>query len=140
MNKDFLKDVLSGKKQLLKKSEVDTITVPHYDELSVRRLYPQLMKDANFMQYFPDTYPKDKGPPRLYFFDVLNTVYPDYLRQIMAHASKERMAADTDQKKSQSIAISQFWEEELKAMPYLSCKASRMAFFLGACSPTRSSV
>ena len=49
------------------------------------------------MQYFPATFPKDKGPPRQYFFDVLNTVYPDYLRQIMAHAARERMAADTGQ-------------------------------------------
>jgi hypothetical protein len=74
------------------------------------------------MQYFPTTFPKDKGPPRQYFFDVLNTVYPDYLRQIMSHANSERMAADTDQNKTSSIRISQFWEEELKAMPYLSRK------------------
>jgi hypothetical protein len=40
VNKDFLKDVLSGKKQLLKKSEVNQVKVPHYDELSVRKLYP----------------------------------------------------------------------------------------------------
>jgi len=74
------------------------------------------------MQYFPATFPKDKDPPRQYFFDVLNTVYPDYLRQIMVHANNERMAADTDLNKTSSIAISQFWEEELKSMPYLSCK------------------
>ena len=44
-NKDFLKDVLAGKKQLMKKSEYDPITVPAYDELSVRKLWPQLKKD-----------------------------------------------------------------------------------------------
>ena len=97
VNKDFLKDVLSGQKQLLKKAQVNTVEVPHYDELSVRKLYPQLQKDQKFQQYFPDTYPKDKGPPHQYFFDVLNTVYPDYLRQIMEHAARERMAADTGQ-------------------------------------------
>jgi hypothetical protein len=47
----------------------------------------------------------------------------------MAHANKERMAADADQNKTTSIAISQFWEEELKSMPYLSCKC-KMKFLV----------
>ena len=122
MNKDFLKDVLAGKKMLLKKAEVEKITVPHYDELSVKALWPSLAKDKEFTVYFPDKYPKDKGPPRQYFFDVLNTVHPEYLQQIMAHANQERMAADAGNNLTDAIAISQFWEEELKAMPYLSRK------------------
>ena len=71
-------------------------------------------------QYFPDVYPKGKGPPRAYFFNILNTIHPDYLANVMAHANKERMCADGEVLKSQSIEISQFWEEELKSMPYLS--------------------
>ena len=44
-------------------------------------------------------YPKDKGPPREYFFNILNTLYPDYLQQIMAHASKQRMSAEGEDNK-----------------------------------------
>ena len=40
VNKDFLKDVLAGKKMLLKKAEVEQIKVPCYDELSVKALWP----------------------------------------------------------------------------------------------------
>ena len=40
MNKDFLKDVLAGRKQLLKKAEVQPIKVPSYDELSGKALWP----------------------------------------------------------------------------------------------------
>ena len=36
-------------------------------------------KDAEMMQFFADKYPKGKGPPRDYFFNVLNTIHPDYL-------------------------------------------------------------
>ena len=79
VNKDFLKDVLCGKKMLMKKADVEKVTVPHYDELSVKALYPQFSKDATMMAYFPDVYPKGKGPPRDYFFNVLNTLHPDYL-------------------------------------------------------------
>ena len=75
--------MLAGKKQLLKKAEVQQIQVPYYDELSVKALYPQFAKDAEFMKYFPDKYPVGKGPPREYFFNVLNTLHPDYLAQVM---------------------------------------------------------
>ena len=64
----------------MKKTDVQKITVPHYDELSVKNLWPQLKKDVDFTQYFPDKYPVEKGPPRQYFFDILNTIYPDYLQ------------------------------------------------------------
>ena len=40
------------------------------------------------MSYFPDKYPKGKGPPRDYFFNVLNTLHTDYLAQVMAHANQ----------------------------------------------------
>lgn len=96
--------------------------VPHYDELSVKRLWPDLRKDPEVAQFFPTTYPKDKGPPRDYFFNVLNTVHPEYLQQVMGHANEQRMAAFGEGQQTEKIKISQFWEEELKAMPYLSCK------------------
>ena len=49
VNKDFLKDILSGKKALMKKADVERLTVPHYDELSVKSLWPQLSKDPEFV-------------------------------------------------------------------------------------------
>ena len=99
--------------------------VPQYDELSVRRLWPEMKKDADFLSFFPSKFPKDKGPPRDYFFNVLNTLYPEYLAQLMGHANEARMTAGGLGQQSESIKISQFWEEELKALPYLSCKLSR---------------
>jgi hypothetical protein len=73
---------------MLKKKQVDYVHVSHYEELSVKNLWTDLKKDINFNVYFQDVYPKDKLPCRKYFFDILNTVYPDYLRQIMEHAAK----------------------------------------------------
>ena len=56
INKDFLKQVFAGEKMLLKKKAVTTIEVPHYDELSVRKLWPQYKNDAEFAKYFPDAF------------------------------------------------------------------------------------
>ena len=103
VNKDFLKLVLAEKKQLLKKQEVNYITVPHYDEISVKALWPDLKKDGEFMQYFSSVYPKGRGPPREYFFNILNTIKPDYLQQLLDHANKMRMAADGYNQQNQSI-------------------------------------
>ena len=95
--------------------------MPKYDELSVKALYPQFKKDAKMMAYFPDVYPKGKGPPRDYFFAILNTIHPDYLQQVMAHAAKQRMTVEGEAQQTQVIKISEYWSEQLASMPYLSC-------------------
>ena len=85
--------------------------MPKYEELSVKALYPQFTKDVRFISYFPDKYPKGKGPPRDYFFNVLNTLHPDYLEQVMTHANKQRMTAEGEGMQRESIKMSQYWEE-----------------------------
>ena len=67
----------------MKRAEVRFIEVPHYDELSVKNLWPDFKKDAEFCSFFPATFPKGKGPPRDYFFNILNTIHPEYLHQVM---------------------------------------------------------
>ena len=127
INKDFMKAVLAGQKDLLKKDQVKEITVPKYDELSVKGIYPLFKKDAAMMKYFPDVYPKGKGPPREYFFNVLNTLHGDYLQQIMGHASKQRMTAEGEGQKKEAIKISEYWQEQLASMPYLSRKSLHLS-------------
>ncbi len=57
MNKDFLKEVLTGSKKLLKLNEVNRVNVPKYDELSVLSFWPQMKEDEEFMKYFPTKFP-----------------------------------------------------------------------------------
>ena len=88
VNKDFLKSVLRGEKKLFKKKNIDYIHVSHYEELSVKGLWPDLKDDETFKVYFNDVYPKDRLPNHEYFFNILNTCYPEYLANIMQHAAK----------------------------------------------------
>ena len=55
-------------------------------------------------------------------FNIINTLYPDYLAKVMEHASKQRMTAEGDDMKKQSIEMSEFWADQLRQMPYLSRK------------------
>ena len=52
VNKDFLKAILVDKKRLLKKKEVDYVSVPQWEELSVKRLWPDLKNDLGFTPFF----------------------------------------------------------------------------------------
>lgn len=49
INKDFLKEVFEEKKSLMPLAMVKRVNVPHYDELSVTKIFPLLKEDAEFM-------------------------------------------------------------------------------------------
>jgi hypothetical protein len=74
-----MRQVLTNEKRLLKKSKVNYIHVPAYEELSAKRMWPDLKGDEQFNVYFQDDYANEKAPCREYFFNILNTIYPEYL-------------------------------------------------------------
>ena len=64
---------------LLKMSELKSVNVPKFDELSVKNIFPLIRQDAEVMKYFPDDYPKGREPDRTYTFNVLNTLRNQYV-------------------------------------------------------------
>ena len=78
-NKDFLRQIISGEKELIERKHIQTVDVPNFDELSVSNLWPRLKQDANFMRHFPDEMPVGRLPSREYFFNIMNTGMGDYL-------------------------------------------------------------
>ena len=90
INKDFLKQVFSEQKQLLPRSEVKFIRVPDYDELSVKAIWKDVKGDPELSRYFPDDPNGLKLPPREYFFNVLNSVQPEFVKSIVSHACSLR--------------------------------------------------
>ena len=87
-----------------------------------KNLWKDLKKDSNFNVYFHDEYPNDKGPNREYFFNILNTIYWEYLEQIIAHASKERFTAAGQANQEKTIIATDEWYQALHNMPYKSRK------------------
>ena len=105
INKDFLKEVFEEKKSLMPLAMVKRVNVPHYDELSVTKIFPLLKEDAEFMQFFPTKLPKGRQPDReckwpvisnlaLDFFNILNTVQFDYTQHIIKEAMKKRHSGE----------------------------------------------
>jgi hypothetical protein len=54
VNKDFLKQVFAGKKQLVPRNQIRPIEVPHYDELSVEALVKDVMTIPDLGKFFPE--------------------------------------------------------------------------------------
>lgn len=61
------------------------VTVPCYDELSVKNLWPHMKLVPEFMQFMPDSIPKNRLPSRDYFFSVMNTLNPEYVQSLIKH-------------------------------------------------------
>ena len=70
--------------------EVKHVNIPKYDEVSVKSIFPLFKLDHRIMQFLPNTLPKDKLPDRQYFFNCLNTVYPENVKKLLDHANKLR--------------------------------------------------
>ena len=124
VNKDFLKEVFKEEKSLMRLDRVKRISVPLYDELSVIRLGPMMMDDAEFMKYFPSQLAKGRVPDREYFFNLLNTLQPAYIQALVKHANDQRNSAAADARAIETIEISDDWWEQLNAVPFISCKLS----------------
>ena len=74
VNKDFIRDVLAERKKLMKLSAVKSVNVPHFDEISVKSVFPLFKDDPEIMNYIQDFLAAGKLPDRVYFFNILNTV------------------------------------------------------------------
>ena len=129
-NKDFLQAVLNENKKLLKLKNVKFINVPVYDELSVKKFWPMMQNDAEFMNHFPDRLPVGRIPDRDYFWNVMNTLNEEYVTELISHAIKVRNDANAHQQTSQVIEISETMWDELHAAPFTSCKFARSSNFL----------
>ena len=63
------------------------MNVPKYDELSVKKFWPLMFNVEDFMKYMPDPTADGRLPDREYFWNVLNTVNPAYVRDLIKHSS-----------------------------------------------------
>tara|TARA_B100000519_G_C14235044_1_gene434341 strand:- start:1227 stop:1706 length:480 start_codon:yes stop_codon:yes gene_type:complete len=122
ITKDWLKLVFAGKKRLLEMNEVSRVNVPAYDELSVTNLWKEVSLDTDFMQFMPDSFPKGKNCDRRYFFNILNTVHPEYCKNIVQHASEQRMSSSGQKMQDNNIEVNEEWHAKLMAVPFISCK------------------
>ena len=72
--------------------------------------------------YFPDEYPKGRSCSREYFFNVLATLYPQYLKDLILKSKSDRFAVNEGDTKNEAIILSPDWERQLKEFPQFASK------------------
>jgi hypothetical protein len=50
----FMRDILSGEKSYLRSNEVNHMNVPLFQEISVKNIYPDAMRDEAIRKYLPN--------------------------------------------------------------------------------------
>jgi len=119
----FMRDILADKKLHLKQNEVIRLDIPGYQELSVKNLYEDALKDPVLTKYLPTKEQlSNKLPEREFFFGVLCTLRKQYMTDIIQDASKKRFKVSEDDPKRQGIAITEGWFQDLMKHPYHSSK------------------
>ena len=120
---DFMRDILKESKLHLKANEVIHLDIPHYQELSVKNMYEDAMKDEVLIKYLPTKKQlSNKLPEREFFFGVLSTLRRQYMTDVIKQAHDHRYKAPEDDAKKEGIVISSAWMEELTKHPYFSSK------------------
>ena len=122
-NKDFLRQVLAEDKDLFELKDVKFRIIPVYDELAVKKFWPMMKTDADFMKYFPDKLPNGRLPDRDYFWNVFNTLYEEYVTELVRNANEQRNTVKTQQEAEQVMQVTEDWWEKLNRVPFISCKS-----------------
>jgi len=119
----FMRDILSEAKLYLRQNEVNRMEVPCYQEISVKNLYEDAMKDELLVKYLPSKQQlSGRLPERDFFFGLLCTLRNQYMKDIIAEAQKARYTIGDGASKDKGIAISEAWMAELQKHPYHSSK------------------
>ena len=93
-----MRDILSEAKLCLKQNDVNHMEVPAYQEISVKNLYLDALKDELLVKYLPSQEQlSGRLPERGFFFGILCTLRNQYMKDIISEAHKVRYTiADDD--------------------------------------------
>ena len=62
------------------------VIVPLLDELSVKNMLSMIGPEDPARAYFPEGYWKTVKPDRTFVFNIINTVHPGYIDELILHA------------------------------------------------------
>jgi len=74
---------LVEKKKAFKIQQVQVVgTYPRFSEFSAQKLYEHVKTNVNVVRYLP-FYSKKRKPSKSFLFDIVNTVYPNSIRNVL---------------------------------------------------------
>ena len=78
-----MRKLFKGEKRAFKVTDVRRIILPLIDELSCKAMLGMIKNDEEVLVYLPDEYLKKLKPDHIFFFNIINTVHPGFLPQLI---------------------------------------------------------
>ena len=88
----FLQEILGRDKWCLTSEQVVRFHFPALPETSIANLWHIIVGDPALRKYLPDHWDKPKKADRGFCVDLLCTFYPDYMKDLVADARRQREA------------------------------------------------
>ncbi len=115
----FLREVLAGRKGLLKKKDIDSVgTIPRLEEFNLKSLWQVVKNRKDFMHFFPNIPEGSKTlPDRDYLLNVLNTIENKCITKMFAEARKRREELEIKEKMEAEnlVEVNANWVDALMA-------------------------
>ena len=87
----FCRQVLAGEKELFHSGAINrSIGVPNDAEIQTKILWDKVKNDRDITRYLPD-YSEKKVPNRQFLVDIINTIYPGVIKQIVIELRKQKV-------------------------------------------------
>lgn len=96
--------------------------MPKYLEFTVRQLYEMFENDAKVLSYLPDLKIKTKMPDRNWTTAVVCSLKPEFMRQTIDYAMRQRMRKGFIKDKSAKVEISAEYLDLLEKVPQVASK------------------
>ena len=70
-------------------SEINNVNIPNFEEFAVKKIFPKIQNNKVIMKYLSEL-GQGQLVDRAYFYDVLSTLYPNYVADIINRAYVKR--------------------------------------------------
>jgi hypothetical protein len=77
------------------------VVIPKLPELAVHRQWVEAIKLPNFLKFMPDDFNGDSRTPRAFFYGVLCTLAPMYIKVLLENINELRHKARLEAKMKQ---------------------------------------
>ena len=84
-------------------SQINKVNIPNFEEFSVKNVYNKITNNNILMPYFPELR-KSRMIDKRNFYDVLSTLYPEYVAD-MIHAAYAKRSGGKTAPKEETIQI-----------------------------------
>ena len=119
----FMQQITRGEKLTIKLHQKPGLTIPAWQELSIRNVWPHACRIVTFRLYMPDEWTATKKTERKFFFNILTFLAPNFVQDLVREARRMRQNHyERQQLAPLDITLTQEWATALLGEPFRPCK------------------